>query len=128
LICGEHGIRAVIDWTSASIHPVVWEIIRSYIYAAPECRNGELDMPAFARYVEEYLRIAPLTQYDLKMMPYVFYYQIAVCDYYHQYFHSAAANREIYLQQAALSTKMMQWFEKNADDCAAALETLGGKK
>ena len=43
LICGDNKINAVIDWTSAGIHPIAWEIIRSYVYAAPECQNGEID-------------------------------------------------------------------------------------
>jgi Ser/Thr protein kinase RdoA (MazF antagonist) len=116
LICGDDKINAVIDWTTACIHPVVWEVIRSYVYAAPECRNGDIDTAKFLCYVKDYLSFSTLTESDIKMMPYVFYYQISVCDYYNQYFQSNADNREIYLQQASLSTKLMKWFDKNADD------------
>jgi len=123
LICGEDKINAVIDWTSAGIHPVVWEIIRSYIYAAHECRNGEIDAEQLIGYVNEYLKFSPLTDYDIAMMPYVFYYQISVCDYYNQYYQSTADNREIYLRQAILSTKLMRWFDKNADELSDTLVT-----
>ena len=116
LICGENKINAVIDWTTACIHPVVWEVIRSYVYSAPECRNGDIDMAKFLTYVNDYLSFSTLTEIDVKMMPYIFYYQISVCDYYNQYFQSTADNRDIYLQQAVLSTKLMRWFDKNADD------------
>jgi hypothetical protein len=115
LICGEDKINAVIDWTTACIHPIVWEVIRSYIYAAPECRSGDINAANFGFYVKDYLSYSTLTKADIKMMPYVFYYQISVCDYYNQYFQSTADNREIYLQQAVLSTKLMRWFDKNAD-------------
>ena len=116
LICGENKINAVIDWTTACIHPVIWELIRSYVYSAPECRNGDIDMANFLTYVNDYLSFSTLTEIDIKMMPYIFYYQISVCDYYNQYFQSTADNRDIYLQQAVLSTKLMRWFDKNADD------------
>ena len=114
LICGDEKINAVIDWTTACIHPVVWEIMRSYVYAAPECQSGDIDIAGFLRYVKDYLLFSKLTISDLKMMPYVFYYQIAVCDYYKQYYQSTADNRELFLGQAQLSTKLMRWFDKNA--------------
>ena len=115
LLCGENKINAVIDWTTACVHPVVWEIMRSYVYAAPSCKDGQIDMDEFVRYVKEYCNYAALTEYDLLNMVPLFYYQIAVCDYYGQYYESDAANRYIYLQQAKFSTKLMRWFEKNGD-------------
>ena len=121
LICGENKINAVIDWTTACIHHVVWEIIRSYIYAAPECKTGEINARRFIRYMNEYLKNESLTEYDIKMMPFVFFYQISVCDYYNQYYQSTADNRDIYLQQAILSTKLMKWFDKNADEFSRSL-------
>lgn len=121
LICGEQKINAVIDWTTACVHPVVWEIIRSYVYASPQCREGEIDMEEFAEYLSAYLEYAPLTAADIQMMPRLFYYQIAVCDYYNQYYQSQAANREIYLHQAVFSTKLMKWFDKNLDSFSEEL-------
>ena len=115
LLCGENKINAVIDWTTACVHPVVWEIMRSYVYAAPSCGDGKIDMEEFIRYVKEYCNYAALTEYDLLNMVPLFYYQIAVCDYYGQYYGSDAANRYIYLQQAKFSTKLMRWFEKYGD-------------
>ncbi len=113
LICGNKAINAVIDWTTACVHPVVWEIIRSYVYASPKCREGRMDIPEFLDYLSAYLEYAPLTAYDIQTMPSLFYYQIAVCDYYGQYYQSKAENREIYLHQAVFSTKLMKWFEEN---------------
>ena len=122
LICGESKINAVIDWTTACVHPVVWEIMRSYVYAAPECANGEINIERLAEYFNSYLRFAKLKDYDLCNAAKLFYYQIAVCDYYNQYYTSTADNREIYLRQAVFSTRLMRWFEKNielATECIA---------
>lgn len=114
ILCGDGKINAVIDWTTACVHPVVWEIVRSYVYAAPSCKNGEISMDEFASYVSEYQRFAALNEYDLQCMIPLFYYQIAVCDYYGQYYASTAANRHIYLHQAIFSTKLLRWLEKDS--------------
>lgn len=121
LICGEHQINAVIDWTTACIHPVVWEIIRSFVYDAESCKEGEIQIPEFLDYVAEYLEYAKLTQYDVIHMPQLFYYQIAVCDYYNQYYQSTAVKRDIYLHQARFSTKLMKWFEVYYEELEEAL-------
>ena len=117
LICCENRINAVIDWTTACVHPVVWEIMRSYVYAAPECADGEIDTSKLGKYFRSYCRFAKLTDYDLQNAVKLFYYQIAVCDYYNQYYTSNADNRAIYLRQAMFSTKLMRWFEENIDKC-----------
>ena len=121
LLCGKNQINAVIDWTTACVHPVVWELVRSYVYAAPSCKDGEIDMDEFVSYVEEYCKFAKLTKFDISNMINLFYYQIAVCDYYGQYYTAEADNRYIYLQQARLSTKLLKWFEKNGEILTAKL-------
>lgn len=121
LLCGENKINAVIDWTTACVHPIVWEIVRSYTYAAPSCKDGRIDMEEFVEYVREYCRYAALTRYDLANMVYLFYYQMAVCDYYGQYYSAKADNRYIYLQQAQFFTKLLKWLEENADVLTAKL-------
>lgn len=125
LICGENRINAVIDWTTACVHPLVWEIVRSYVYAAPSCADGGIDMEEFIRYVAQYQRYAPLTRYDLLCMVRLFYYQIAVCDYYGQYYASQADNRHIYLHQAVFSTKLLRWLEDHVETLTARLLVRG---
>ena len=124
VICNESCIAAIIDWTTACIHPIVWEIIRSFIYGNSKCKEGNIPIAEFVEYTRTYLSEASLNNYDLMMMPYVFYYQISVCDYYNQYFSSDADNRYIYLQQATLSTKLMKWFEIHVKDLSDELLTL----
>lgn len=121
-ICGEEKIEAVIDWTTACVHPVIWEIMRSYVYASPKCKNGQIDIEEFVEYVKTYCKYASVNEYDLECMVPLFYYQLAVCDYYGQYYSSDAANRYIYLQQANFSTKLLRWFEVRGDELSKMLK------
>lgn len=124
LCCGDR-INAVIDWTTACVHPLVWEIMRSYVYAAPECAGGTIDTEKCQRYFSTYEKHAALNPYDREMAARLFYYQLTVCDYYGQYYASDAANREIYLRQAVFSTGLMKWFDNNIDrltDCLRAVD------
>ena len=115
LICSENKINAVIDWTTACNHPAVWEIVRSYVYAAPECAKGEISPEGLWNYFSHYLSFGELNEYDIKMSVKLFYYQLAVCDYYAQYYASYARNSVIYLRQAEFSTALLRWLEKNEE-------------
>ena len=68
-----------------------------------------------AEYFGNYRRFALLNDYDLQNAAKLFYYQIAVCDYYNQYYTSVDDNREIYMRQAVFSTGLMRWFENNIE-------------
>ena len=122
LICGGRSIRAVVDWTTACVHPVVWELIRSYMYASPRSAAGSIAMDEFGDYVAAYLENAPLKPEDIRAMVPLFAYQSAVCDYYGQYFASAADNRHIYLHQAAFTTKLLGWLEEHGEALEGELE------
>ena len=122
IICGENKILAVIDWTTACIHPAVWEIMRSFIYADPGCKEGVINGSKLAEYIGNYLSFSDLNAYDISMMAKVFYYQIAVCDYYRQYYESKTDNRYIYLHQAIFSTKLLRWFDKNIEELSETLK------
>lgn len=107
-LCENGHLTAVIDWTTACVHPAVWEIMRSFVYGAPCCVNGEIDQQLLERYITAYCRYGTLNAYDRENIYKLYFYQIAVCDYYGQYYASDADNREIYLQQARLATKLLK--------------------
>lgn len=115
MLCDEKHIHAIIDWTTACVHPVVWEILRSYVYASPLCAEGQIDIGDFLQYVKKYLTYGTLTKYDLENMGKLFYYTLAVSDFYGQYYDSMTRNRHIYLLQARHSSKLMAWFQENID-------------
>ncbi len=127
LICEDQTINAVIDWTTACVHPLVWEIMRSYVFGSPNCSHAEIDIDEFINYVGAYLEYAPLNQTDIKMMPYVFYYQIAVSNYYQQYFQADEEHKMNFYHQTKFSTDLMRWFEKHIDEVSEALLSCFGK-
>ncbi len=108
ILCKDGQVRAIIDWTSACVHPVVWELVRSYFYAAPECRDGGFDEARLATQVAAYTSVAPLNAYDLAHLMDVYLYQLAVCDYYSQYLHAAPQERAEFRQQADFATRVLQ--------------------
>lgn len=108
IICGDNKINAVIDWTCACRHPVIWEITRSFFYAEPSCMDGQYDEAKFRDYVECYCSVAPLTQYDRSNLLKLYLYQLAVCDYYAQYFNADIHKKDEYLSQARFATKVLQ--------------------
>ena len=55
----------------------------------------------------------PLNQYDVENAGKLFYYFLAVCDFYGQYYQAHSRNRNIYLEQAQMSAKLLLWFERN---------------
>lgn len=114
-LCENGHLSAVIDWTAACVHPVIWEVMRSFTYAAPACREGVIDRALLARYVEAYCRYGALNDYDLQNLEALYAYQIAVCDYYGQYDASGADNRSIYLAQARLATRLLQGMYPDMD-------------
>jgi Ser/Thr protein kinase RdoA (MazF antagonist) len=124
IICKDNHIAAIIDFSGVCIHPAVWEIIRSFTYADPSCKNGNIDIERFLKYVKEYLVYSTLNEYDLKMMPFFFYCQLLACDYYMQYYEATEQNRDDFLHQAKFATKLIKWFDKNIDELSDALLSL----
>ena len=107
-LCENGHLTAVIDWTSACVHPVIWEIMRSFVYGAPCCADGHINAALLERYVDAYCRYGKLNAYDWENLYRLYFYQIAVCDYYGQYYASAASNRHIYLRQAQHATRLLK--------------------
>lgn len=108
IICDDDRINAVVDWTCACRHPVIWEITRSFFYAEPSCVDGQYDEVKFKDYVDHYCSVASLTQYDRDNLIKLYLYQLAVCDYYSQYLNADIHKKEGYLLQARLATKVLR--------------------
>lgn len=124
LICGEDEIKGIVDWTTACRHPYIWEIVRSYLFMAPECKEGRLDLDRFEEYLMCYLQKGSLNRYDIENAGRLFYYFLAVCDFYGQYYQSLARNRIIYLEQARMAKKMLTWFAANIEKMDQRLKLI----
>lgn len=77
IIIQDQKIKAVIDFTGATALPVCWEIMRSYSYSDPECKNGTISVVNLINYIKEYLKIGNLEKYDLYNMTDFYIWQIS---------------------------------------------------
>jgi len=71
----------VIDWTSACKLPVALEVVMSYVFASPDCKSGKIESDGLKRYIDNYSRHYFLNDYDIKIMPCMFYFQQIMCHY-----------------------------------------------
>ena len=107
------GEFVVIDWTQAGYTPACFEVLISYTYAAPECKDGVIDTAKFKPYLDEYLKYAPfeLAHYDLKMMPYLLYHHCAFWSFAPPY----CDLPEEYKKIAGLTDNLANWLYNNID-------------
>jgi len=117
IIFAEDEIKAVIDFSSASCLPVVWEIMRSFAQSSKLCReNATIDIESFCEYVREYMRFSALTKADLIAMPYVYLLQLAQSKYgYPQYLKSDSEDGDRLIQFGFWRTQMCRELEEKAE-------------
>lgn len=116
IIWKDNEINAVIDWTCACSHPYIWETVRSYVYMAPEIKYGEINIESLIKYISAYLEHGNLKKYDIENAGNLFFFFLAVCDFYGQYYDSLTKNRYIYLKQADMASKLLVWFKYHSDE------------
>lgn len=124
LIWQNEEISGIIDWTCVCRHPYIWEIVRSYVFMAPEIKQGEINIKSLIDYISAYMECGSLNSYDIENAGNLFYYFLAVCNFYEQYYDSISRNRCIYLQQADMASKLLVWFEKHIDELNDKLREL----
>ena len=71
----------IIDWASACKLPICLEVITSFVFASPKCRDGSVDAIDLKNYIKQYCRYFPLSAYDIQAMPYVLYFWHCMCNY-----------------------------------------------
>ncbi|MBE6717017.1 MAG: hypothetical protein E7573_08860 [Ruminococcaceae bacterium] len=71
----------VVDWSSACRLPICLDVITSYVFSSPTCATGEIDADGLKKYIRQFTEKFPLTEYDIKAMPYVLYYWHCMCNY-----------------------------------------------
>jgi hypothetical protein len=108
----------VIDWTSACRLPVCLEIITSYSYADPLCKDGVIDINGLKKYLSQYLKYFTLNEYDIKMMPYLFYFQQCICNYSPPYDNMADNYKAI----SKLILNLLNWLYDNVEDLSYYLQ------
>jgi Ser/Thr protein kinase RdoA (MazF antagonist) len=135
LVCGQESVEAVIDFSSACSLPLTWEVMRSYSLGDPACAAGKLGIDRLRDYVRRYLKAGgELSEYDLRMMPYLYHLQLARSRYgYQEYLsqglqgiiHNRLQERlEELLKFGFWRTDMCRWLEVNAESVSLALLEL----
>lgn len=122
ILCDNEHIQGIIKFNACCTHPACWELIRSYSYADPKCISGALDTQNLISYIENYLKFNRLNVYDIKMMPYLYYYQLAFSDYFKAYYNANPGNRDTLAYYAHWSTLLLQWLETNVETLSLALD------
>ncbi len=100
----------VVDWSSARKTPACLDVITSYVFASKKSGNGYIDSEELKEYIAAYSKYYKLNEYDIKMMPYVFYFWHTMCNYY--------PNEEIaknYKPLAKLINNTLDWLYDNVD-------------
>ncbi len=121
LICDQGHIRAVIDLTTACVHPAIWEVLRSYTFADPQCAEGEIHVEHLKEYIARYLVHGYLTAYDLRMMPAFYLYQLLRSNYIQQYLDADVSGQGPALGLATWSTKLCRWLEEHGETLSEEL-------
>jgi len=107
----------VIDWDGGSNLPACNEVMMSFAYADPACKNGVIDINRFMPYLNEYLKYTALTSYDIQAMPYFTYCYFCFCGFTPPYDDLSSD----YLQIAIFSDKLMNWLYDNVDTLSVEL-------
>ena len=64
---------AILDFASAKKMPVIFELVRCFLYASPYSINGLIDMDEFVPFIKAFEQIFSLNDYDLRYMFYPYY-------------------------------------------------------
>lgn len=108
----------VIDWTSACRLPICFEVITSYVFASPTCSGGAVDADGLNRYIRTFAKYFPLTEYDIKAMPYVLYFWHCMCNYRPDEYENIAEN---YHYIAKLINNLLNWLYDHVEELSKAL-------
>ena len=116
IIFNGEDVKAIIDFSSAAILPVAWEIMRSYVQSSEQCRkDAEIDIKGLCDYVREYMKYSNLTKADMISMPYVYLFQLARSKYgYPQYLKTDSPDKDKLLKFAFWRTQMCREVEQKA--------------
>jgi len=109
----------VIDWTSACRLPVCLDIITSYVFASPTCAEGAIDAEGLKKYIGSYAKYFPITEYDIKAMPYVLYFWHCICNYRPDELSSIAQS---YQPIANLVYSVLNWLYDHVEELVDELE------
>lgn len=108
----------VVDWSSACRLPICLEVITSYVFSSPTCAEGEIDAEGLKKYIQQFTKKFPLTEYDIKAMPYVLYFWHCMCNYRPD---ELSDIPESYKAIAKLINNFLNWLYDNVEELSEQL-------
>ena len=108
----------VVDWSSACRLPICLDVITSYVFSSPTCAEGEIDADGLKKYIKQFTEKFPLTEYDIKAMPYVLYFWHCMCNYRPD---ELADIPESYKAIAKLINDFLNWLYDNVEELSENL-------
>ena len=117
----------IVDFSDAGVYPASWELIRSYFISTDACKDNKLfNYDLFSKYVRAYLEEFPLNENDIKLMPYLFLYQILMSNYRFQEY--LDTKDEKYLKFMEWKENMSYFLAKNSKKIIKLILTCIEKK
>jgi len=53
----------------------------SFVFACAKCKDGSIDAVGLKSYIDCYREHFPVSEYDIKAMPYILYFWQCICNY-----------------------------------------------
>lgn len=108
----------VVDWSSACRLPICLDVITSYVFSSPTCATGEIDADGLKKYIRQFTEKFPLTEYDIRAMPYVLYFWHCMCNYRPD---ELADIPDSYKEIAKLINNLLNWLYDNVEELSKEL-------
>ncbi len=108
----------VIDWSSACRLPICLDVITSYVFSSPTCEEGVIDAEGLKKYITRFTKKFPLSEYDIKSMPYVLYFWHCMCNYRPD---ELCDIPDSYKAIANLINKFLNWLYDNIEELSEQL-------
>lgn len=70
---GRDSDIAVLDFASVKIMPVIFELVRCYLYASQSAADGKINLEEFVHFINAFNNLFALNEYDLEYMFYPYY-------------------------------------------------------
>ena len=114
LIYNDEKGTTVIDFETAKIMPIVWEIMRSYSYVDKEAIDGKFNIDTLVDYFKEFTKYVKLNNYDLKYAPHLYLIQLIGSVFGYQEFNEDYMKKTL-LEFALFRTKLCKYLYNNLD-------------
>ncbi|OFZ50398.1 MAG: hypothetical protein A2381_13455 [Bdellovibrionales bacterium RIFOXYB1_FULL_37_110] len=132
ILCGESKVNAVIDFSTASSLPVVWEVIRSFTLSDKNSISAQINIDRFKKYIIDYLEAGgELSRYDISIMPKFYLLQLARNHFGYKEYLTSIASENVnidflndLLHFGYWRTDMCRWLETNGDDLTLELQSI----